>query len=158
MTETPPEPHTRWHFVRDVLALQVKLILGNIHNFFLIPATLAAAALDLIAKSDRHGGRFYRVLDWGRRGDEAIGLYSALDRLDEKDPHNSFSVDAVLRSLEDAVVREYRKGGTAASVKEAVDAALDRLHASTEKTAAKAQDAAQSVIAKLTKSGERDAP
>jgi hypothetical protein len=71
----------RWPFVRDVIILQFKLMLGNLHNFVLIPATLAAAAIDLVFKSERHGSRFYRVLDWGRRAEEAIGLYSALDDL-----------------------------------------------------------------------------
>ena len=77
------EPDGRWRFLRDVLVLQLKLLIGNLHNFVLIPATLAAAMLDLVFKSGRHGSRFYRVLDWGRQADEAIGLYSALDRQDE---------------------------------------------------------------------------
>jgi ribosome-associated translation inhibitor RaiA len=145
----PPQPaHTRWHFIRDVLVLQVKLILGNIHNFFLIPVTLAAAAIDLVVKTDRHGGLFYRALDWGRRAEEAIGLYSALDRDDEGLKHD-FTVDAVIKRLEGVIVREYEKGGTAASMKTAIDTALDQLHSETGKTAAKAQEAAQAVIKKL---------
>jgi hypothetical protein len=75
------KPHTRWVFIRDVLVLQWKLLLGNVHNFVLIPATLVAAALDLVFKSGPHGSRFYRVLDWGRRAEEAINLYGALDDL-----------------------------------------------------------------------------
>ena len=82
MTESS-SPHvnerSRWQFVCDVLVLQLKLLAGNVHNFILIPATLAAAVLDLIFKSGTHGARFYRVLEWGRRAEEAIGLYSALD-------------------------------------------------------------------------------
>ena len=152
MSETstpPPQPaHTRWHFIRDVLVLQVKLILGNIHNFFLIPITLTAAAIDLVVKTDRHGGLFYRALDWGRRAEEAIGLYSALDRDDEGLKHD-FTVDAVIKRLEGVIVREYEKGGTAAGMKTAIDTALDQLHSETGKTAAKAQEAAQAVIKKL---------
>jgi hypothetical protein len=84
--DTPPpctesRPHTRGMFVRDVFVLQIKLLLGNLHNFVLIPLTLTAAALDLVFKSGRHGSRFYRVLDWGRQAEEAIDLYSALDDL-----------------------------------------------------------------------------
>jgi hypothetical protein len=74
-------PHTRGMFVRDVLVLQIKLLLLSLHSFVLMPATLAAAALDLVFKSGRHGSRFYRVLDWGRQAEEAIGLYRALDDL-----------------------------------------------------------------------------
>src|SRR5277367_2156872 len=86
-------PHTREMFVRDVLMLQVKLMLGNLHNFILIPMTLAAAALDLVFKSGRHGSRFYRVLDWGRQAEEAIGLYSALDDL-RSEPDQAAKADA----------------------------------------------------------------
>ena len=68
-------------FVRDVLVLQIKLLLLSLHSFVLMPATLAAAALDLVFKSGRHGSRFYRVLDWGQQAEEAIGLYRALDDL-----------------------------------------------------------------------------
>jgi hypothetical protein len=81
------QPHTRGMFVRDVLVLQIKLLLLSLHSFVLVPLTLAAAALDLVFKSGRHGSRFYRVLDWGRQAEEAIDLYRALDDLrPETDP------------------------------------------------------------------------
>jgi hypothetical protein len=76
------QPHTRGMFVRDVFVLQIKLLLLSLHNFVLVPLTLAAAALDLVFKSGGHGSRFYRVLDWGRQAEEAIGLYRALDDLE----------------------------------------------------------------------------
>ena len=84
--DTPPppidhRPHTRGMFLRDVLVLQIKQLLLGLHSFVLMPATLTAAALDVVFKSGRHGSRFYRVLDWGRQAEEAIGLYRALDDL-----------------------------------------------------------------------------
>jgi hypothetical protein len=155
MTEpySPPpvgdgETHGRWPFIRDVLALQVKLLIGNLHNLILIPATMAAAALDLLFRSGRHGSRFYRVLDWGRRGEEAIGLYSALDR---RDPASGryFTVDAIVSRLEDAIVREVGKGGSAAGVKAAVDRALDRVHQTSDSGRERTRQAAQRVLDKL---------
>jgi len=122
-----PDERTRWHFYRDVLALQLKLLAGNVHNFILIPATLAAALIDVFFRFGSHGALFYRVLEWGRRADEAIGLYSALDT-DRDALKRDFSVDSVVSGLEEAIVREYEKGGTVASMKVAVDKALDRLH------------------------------
>jgi hypothetical protein len=110
-----------------VLALQLKLLAGNVHNFILIPATLAAALLDLIFKSGTHGARFYRVLEWGRRAEESIGLYSAIDR-DRDVVKRDFTLDSVVSQLEEAIVREYENGGTVASMKAAVDSALDLLH------------------------------
>jgi hypothetical protein len=130
MTESSPDyasERTRWHFFRDVLVLQLKLLIGNLHNFVLIPATLAAAFLDLIVKSGAHGARFYRVLEWGRRADEAIALYSALDA-DGDAAKNDFTLDTVVSQLEQVIIREYEKGATVASMKTAVDKALDRLH------------------------------
>ena len=47
------------------------------------------------------------------------------------------------------IVREYQKGGTAASVKEAVDKALDGMHAKTAPAAEKASDALKSAAEKL---------
>ncbi|HEX9158761.1 MAG TPA: hypothetical protein VF835_00915 [Rhizomicrobium sp.] len=121
------EPQGRWPFIRDVLVLQVKLLIANVHNLILVPATTGAAVLDLLFKSGRHGSRFYRVLEWGRRADEAIGLYGALDRHDDELKRH-FTVDGVVKQVEEAIVREYTKGGTAASVKAAIDRVLDQLH------------------------------
>jgi hypothetical protein len=132
MSESSP-PRTdrsRWRFFGDVLALQLKLLAGNVHNFILIPVTLVAAFLDLIFKWGSHGALFYRVLEWGRRADEAIGLYSALDTESEALKRN-FTVDSVVSQLEQVIVREYEKGGTVASMKSAVDKTLDRLHRGT---------------------------
>ncbi|HEY1614451.1 MAG TPA: hypothetical protein VGF97_12245 [Rhizomicrobium sp.] len=149
------EAHSRWHFLRDVLVLQLKLLIGNLHNFVLIPATLAAALVDLLFKSERHGSRFYRVLDWGRQAEEAIGLYSALDRHDREMKHD-YTVDALISQIETAVVREYEKGGTAADVKKAVDSVLDGLHWHSNKAADRARQAAQRVIEKLGPSRPAD--
>ena len=58
----------------------IAIFIGSFLGLLLGPATLAAAFLDLIFKSGSHGSRFYRVLDWGRRCDGALGLYAALHR------------------------------------------------------------------------------
>lgn len=124
--EVPPEddPHARWRFLRDVLVFQVKLVLGNIHNFIFVPISLAAAGADLLFKSERQGSRFYKAMAWARDAEHAIGVYSALE---EERVHRAYSVDAVIARIEDVIVREYAKGGTAASVKEAVDRAFDKI-------------------------------
>ncbi len=64
--------------VRHVVVLQVKLFISGWLHFLLGPTTLVAALLDLIWKSDRRGSRFYRVLAWGHRAEEALGLFAAL--------------------------------------------------------------------------------
>jgi hypothetical protein len=126
----PPEhPHARWQFMRDVLVFQLKLMVGNLHNFVFVPVSLAAAAADLLFKHERQGGRFYKVMEWARHGDEAIGLYSALDS--EEREHSSYSVDSIIARIETVIVREYERGGTTASVKAAVDRALDKIQRET---------------------------
>ena len=164
MSEASPPPppsdderQSRWRFIGDVLVLQLKLLLGNLHNLLLIPVTLGAAVLDLLFKAKRPGARFYRVLDWGRKADEAIGLYNALDR-DEENPQHDFTVDALVSRLEAVIVREYAKGGTAATIKEAVDHALDQVVAKTGKGTAKAQEAAQRLMEKMRRGDEKQAP
>jgi len=152
MTILPPaqrlsgnEPHGRRLFLRDVLVLQLKLMIGNLHNFVLIPATMLAAALDLVVKSGRHGSRFYRVLEWGREAEEAIGLYSALDHREEE-LKEIVSIEAVLSGVQDAIVREHEKGGTVSSMKVAVDRLLDQLRAKTADSSPVGSDAAQSAV------------
>ncbi len=163
MTDPSPSPppdddesHGRWPFVRDVLVLQLKLLIGNLHNFILIPATTIAAAVDLIFKSGRHGSRFYRVLEWGRQADEAIGLYGALDRRDHE-LKRDLTVDALVSRLESAIIREYEKGGTAAGVKSAVDRALDQLHREAGTATAQAREAAQRLKDRITSPTGKDA-
>ena len=135
---------SRWRFIADGIVAQIKLVLGNVQNFLLMPISLAAAAIDLLFRGQRHGERFYKVLDLGRQLDEAINLYGAIGGYHATGPASDgqhenapgaggttrppdSAVDAVIRRVEDTIVREYRKGGTTASVKAAVDRVLDQL-------------------------------
>lgn len=123
-----PAPHSRWHFLRDVLVLQLKLALGNLLNFVLVPASLIAAAMDLLMQGEREGQRFYAVLDWARRVEEGINVYGAIGGYHGgAAAETGFDVDTVIRRVETVVVRECDKGGTAAQLKSAVDRALDQL-------------------------------
>ena len=124
--QLPEDPHERWRFLRDVLVFQLKLVIGNLHNFIFVPISLIAAAADLFFKSGRQGTRFYKVMEWARSGDEAIDLYSALREHESVGPA-SFSIDALVAKVEGVIVREYEKGGTAASVKTAVDRVLNQV-------------------------------
>jgi hypothetical protein len=145
------DPHARWRFLRDVLVFQLKLVLGNIHNFIFVPISLVAAAADLVFKPGPQGSRFYKTMEWARDAEHAIGVYSALD---EERRHRSYSVDAVIARIEDVIVREYAKGGTAASVKAAVDRAFDEIQREAPEEALKR--AAEKIREKMQRRG--DAP
>jgi hypothetical protein len=140
-TPPPSQPSdARWHFLRDVLVLQFKLLLGNLQNFLLVPVSVGAALIDLIFKRRREGERFYAVLEWSRRFDEGINLYGAIGGYhatgadpapdapgSEPGVKKDFDVDTIVQRVEKVILREYEKGGTAASLKSAVDRVLDQL-------------------------------
>ena len=142
------DPHARWKFVRDVLVFEAKLALNNLHNFFQIPVTLAVAVFDLIFKGKEEGERFYKLLELGRTIDDSIDIYSVIAHR-EKSLNTDYTVDAVVARIEGVIVKEYEKGGTAASVKQAVDKALDGMQAKTAPHVEKATGAIKSATDKL---------
>jgi len=130
---------------------QLKLLLDNLRDFALVPISLVAALIDLVYKGEREGALFYKVLRWGAHSEEVIDVYSAI----EHHPPGSFKVnpayrvDSVIARLEGVVVREYEKGGTAASIKAAVDRAIDQLHRETKEKGDRARDVVAGATDKL---------
>lgn len=119
-------PHPRWRIVRDVAVLQLKLLIGNVHNLLLMPVCLFAAALDILFKNRRDEALLYKTLAWARHFEERIGLYSAL-REDRHNPPEKYSIDAVIARVETAIKRNYESGGTTATMKAAADKAFERM-------------------------------
>jgi hypothetical protein len=141
----------RWRFLRDVIVFQAKMLVSNVRDIALMPVSLCAAFIDLLVKGEREGALFYRVLRWGAHSDAMIGVYSAVM------PHEAsasgvdprFTIDAVVAQLETAVVRECQKGGTAASIKAAMDRAIDQMHQGTSRPAEQATRLFKGTAAKL---------
>ena len=131
-----PDRSERWRFWRDVLVFQLKLFLDNVRDFALVPISLLAAIVDLFIKGEREGALFYKVLRWGAHSEEVINVYSAIQHHEPGSFKISpeYTVDAVIARLEDVVVREIEKGGTAASVKAVMDRTIDKLHEETGAT------------------------
>jgi hypothetical protein len=151
---SPPSPAgsgERWRFLRDVMVFQLKLLLDNLRDFALVPVSLVAALIDLLYRGEREGALFYKVLRWGAQSEEVIDVYSAI----EDQPPGSFkvnpayTVDAVVARLEEVVVREYEKGGTAASIKAALDRAIDQLHRETKEKGDRVLDVVADAANKL---------
>ena|SRR5215813_3230994 len=149
---SPPSSSERWRFLRDVAVFQLKLFLDNVRDFALVPISLFAALIDLVYRGEREGALFYKVLRWGAHSEEVIDVYSAI----EHHPPGSFrvnpayTVDAVVARLEGVVVRECDKGGTAASIKSAMDRAIDQLHRETQETGDRALEAMARAADKLS--------
>jgi hypothetical protein len=141
---TPPRANSddRWRFLRDVLVFQLKLFLDNVRGFALMPVSLVAALIDLVSRGEREGALFYKVLRWGSHSEAVIDVYSAIEHHETSDFKISrdYTVDGVIARLEGVLVRECEKGGTAASIKAAMDRAIDQLHAETSGTRNRARD------------------
>src|SRR5580698_2447783 len=157
----PPEilpPQTageaRWKFLRDVAVFELKLALNNLHNFFQVPLTLGVALFDLIFKHGEEGSRFYWLVEQGRLIDDHIDIYSIVDHR-ERGLNRDYTVDAVLKRLEGVIVREYEKGGTAASVKNAVDRAFDEMQSRTAPASGKAAEAAEKAMDAMRQAADK---
>ena len=120
-----------WKFLRDVLVFQLKMLLDNVRDFALMPISLVAALIDLIFKGERQGTLFYQVLRWGAHSEEVINVYSAIDTHWRPAVNPNYTIDAVIARLEGVVVRECEKGGTAASIKSAMDRAIGQIQVET---------------------------
>ena len=144
------EPDHRWRFWRDVLVFQLKMLIGSFRDFALIPISLVAALIDVIFKGKREGDLFYKVLRWSWHSEEMIDVYSPIKHeTDQLKINPNYTVDAVIARLEGVVVREYEKGGTAASIKAALDTAIDQVHRETREKGERARDVVTRTTDKL---------
>jgi hypothetical protein len=116
------QQRNRGHILRDVIVFQLKMLLGGARDFALIPVSLGAALFDLVHKHEKHGYYFYKVLRWARQSEEMISLYTPVkDEPAMTGLNPNYSVDAVVTRIEEVVVREYQKGSTAATMKDAIE-------------------------------------
>jgi hypothetical protein len=111
--ETSPDlSATRKRLIRDVLVLQVKLLLGAARDLALTPVTLTAAAIDLIYSRRQPPRYFHWILRLGERSERWIDTWSAGRQDDEPQRGN---VDALLNSVEE-IVRDPKVGAYRARV------------------------------------------
>ena len=97
---------TRWRLLRDVVVFQIKLGMEAVLDLTLIPASLAAAGLDLLLGNWRRPRWFHAVLRFGERCEHRIDLW----RVPEPGVDAPQSeVDAVMRSIE-TLIRNPRTG------------------------------------------------
>ena len=156
MTSTLPDTQKtadeRWRFWRDVLVFELKMFIGNLRDLALMPVSLGAALIDLVSKGEREGSLFYRVLRWGAHSEEVLDSYSPIrDELQDQRVNPNYTVDAVVARLEGVLVREYEKGGTAATIKAALDRTIDQLHRETSEH----RERARTVVVKALEEGKR---
>jgi hypothetical protein len=155
-----PRKSDRWKFLRDVLVFQLKMFVSNVRDFALMPVSLVAALIDLVIKGEREGSLFYQVLKWGAHSEEMIDVYSAIENHATGRPvlNPSYTIDAVIARLEGVLVREVEKGGTAASIKAAMDRTIDQLHKETSGPRDRAKEVVLRVTDKLRNKLDREPP
>ena len=142
----------RWRFFRDVMVFELKMLIGNLRDFALMPVSIAAAIIDFISKGDREGSLFYRVLRWGAHSEEVLDAYSPIrHELHDLNINPNYTVDAVVARLENVLAREIEKGGTAATIKAALDRTIDQLHRETSQH----RERAQTAVGKAIEGGKR---
>jgi hypothetical protein len=144
----------RWKFLRDVAVFELKLTINNFHNFFQVPLTMAVALFDLIFKHGEEGSRFYWLVEKGRLIDDHIDIYSIVEHR-ERALNKDFTMDSVLKRVEGVIVREYEKGGTAATVKDAIDRIFDDMQTRTAPASKKAAEAADKAAEAVREAAER---
>lgn len=127
-----PRPVTRWILLRDVTVLQGKLLLDSVKDLLLAPVSLGAAAVSLFKRDGDTGRQFYEVLHVARRLEDWINKYGDADRIPPPDfaiRREGESIGVMVARIEDLVKRQYQRGGMTASAKDAIDRALDAVHA-----------------------------
>ena len=122
----------RWAMLRDMLVLQVKLIVDGIRDFLLVPASLVAAIVSLVDSRDgKPGPQFYQLVAMGKQSEHMIDLFSAANNAPESVRREydlgNLNVDDLVDRVESFVVDEYQKGGVTAQAKDQIDRALDML-------------------------------
>lgn len=122
----------RWTLIRDILVLQLKLVVDGLRDFILVPISLVIGIISLLKAGNAGGGEFYELLRAGRRSERWINLFGAAERVygpsitDEHFPTED--IDEMVSRVESFVIDEYSKGGVTRQAKNQLDRALDSLH------------------------------
>ena len=74
---------------------------------------------------------------------------SIVTKLAPPETIRTYTIDGVIARLEGVLVREYEKGGTAASIKTAMDRAIDQLHRETSGTRDRAREVVERAAGQL---------
>jgi hypothetical protein len=122
----------RWTLIRDILVLQVKLLVDGFRDLVLVPISLIIGFVSLLKAGNATGSEFYELLRVGRRSERWINLFGAAERVygppvvDDRFPAES--IDEMVSRVESFVVDEYRQGGVTRQAKDQLDRAIDSLH------------------------------
>ncbi len=122
----------RWTLVRDILVLQLKLVMDGLRDVILVPISLFVGTLSLLKGGEATGSEFYQLLRMGRRSERWINLFGAAERVYGptmvNDRFPAEDIDELVGRVESFVIDEYRKGGVTKQAKDQLDRAINSLH------------------------------
>lgn len=122
----------RWTLIRDVLVLQLKLVVDGLRDVVLVPVSLIVGLASLLKGGHAAGREFYELLRMGRRSERWIDLFGAAERVYgpalAEERFSAESIDEIVGRVESFVVAEYKRGGVTRQAKDRLDRALDSLH------------------------------
>ena len=129
---TEAAEHSRAELIRDAVFFQGKLLLDGVRDVVLVPISIVAALIDLVAGERPAGRRFYGVVQLGRRSEHWINLFGAAAR----SPHanrwdhgeESVRLDDLVEQVEKVVKDQYAEGGVTGSARNALNRALEVLN------------------------------
>ncbi len=127
--EVNPPQSPRWSLIRDLAALQVKLIVDGFRDVVLLPASIIAALVSFMrSENGVPGPQFYELLVVGKQSERWINLFGGLSNapsdVDHSRTFGETSMDDIVSKVETFVVDEYKRGGVTAQAKSRIDAAL----------------------------------
>ncbi len=122
----------RWTLIRDIAALQVKLVVDGLRDLVLVPVSLVAGLISLFRVGDPSGNEFYNLLRVGKKSERWINLFGAAEKVPEPEEERvrfpDGDIDALVGRVESFVVDEYRKGGVTKQAKERLDQLLNSIN------------------------------
>lgn len=120
-------PNYRNRLFRDLVVLQLKLVVDGLRDAVLIPVSLVAAILGLVRGGEDADQEFRRVIKMGRRSERWINLFGHEAPLGRSGPVSS--LDLLLERVEDVVMEQYTKGANTEEARAAIKAAADSFKA-----------------------------
>ncbi len=122
----------RWTLIRDIVVLQLKLVVDGLRDLILVPISLLIGIVSLLKAGNASGSEFYELLRVGRRSERWINLFGAAERVYgpaiAEDRFPAEDIDKMVSRVESFVIDEYQSGGVTRQAKEKLDRALDSLH------------------------------
>lgn len=120
----------RWRLLRDLGALQVKLLVDGLRDIILVPASLVAGIVSIVSSNDgKPGPQFYQLLAWGRQSEIWINLFGAVknspEEVGQQQPFGSTDIDDIVGRLETFVIDEVKRGGVTTQARDRLDKILD---------------------------------